>query len=104
VDRTRKLNNGGDEQLNRHTAPRIMSRGSSVSTVTELRAGRSGLDSRQEQEFFVFATASRPALGPTQSPIKCIPAALSPGVMRPGYEADHSPPSRMCGAISQLPH
>jgi len=42
---------------------------------------------------FLFATESRPALGPTQPPIQWLPRALSPGVKRPGIEADHSPPS-----------
>jgi len=37
---------------------------------------------------FLFATASRPALGPTQPPIQWVP-----GVKRPGREADYSPPS-----------
>jgi len=41
---------------------------------------------------FLFATASRPALRPTQPPIKLVPAALSLGVKRPGREADHLPP------------
>jgi hypothetical protein len=36
---------------------------------------------------------SRPALGPTKSPIQWIPGALSPWVKRPGCEADHSPPA-----------
>jgi hypothetical protein len=39
------------------------------------------------------STESRPALGPTHSPIQCIPGALPPGVERSGREADHSPPS-----------
>jgi hypothetical protein len=43
---------------------------------------------------FSFATASRPALGPTQHPIQWVPEALSPGIKRPGREADHSSPSR----------
>jgi hypothetical protein len=42
---------------------------------------------------FLFATASRTALGPTQSPIQWVPGALSLGVKRPGREADHSSPS-----------
>jgi hypothetical protein len=42
--------------------------------------------------FFLFATASRPSLGPTQ-PIKWVPGTLSPEVKRWGREADHSPPS-----------
>jgi hypothetical protein len=41
----------------------------------------------------VFSTAFRPALGPTQPPIQCVPGTLPPGVKRPGLEADHSPPS-----------
>jgi hypothetical protein len=40
---------------------------------------------------FLFTTASRTALGPTQPPIQWIPVALSLGVKRPGSEADHSP-------------
>jgi hypothetical protein len=57
--------------------------------------------------FFLFATASRPVLGPTHSPIQWVPGALSPGVKRPGHEADHSPnlvpKLRMRGAIHPLP-
>jgi hypothetical protein len=41
----------------------------------------------------ILSTSSRPALGPTQSPIQWVPGALSPGVKRPGREADHSPPT-----------
>jgi hypothetical protein len=42
---------------------------------------------------FLFTTAFRTALGPTQPPIHLVPGALSVGVKRPGREADHSPPS-----------
>jgi hypothetical protein len=35
----------------------------------------------------------RPALGLTQPPKQGVPGALSPGVKRPGREADHSPPT-----------
>jgi hypothetical protein len=38
---------------------------------------------------FLFDTASRNALGPTQPPIQWIPGALSLGVKRPGREADN---------------
>jgi hypothetical protein len=50
-------------------------------------------DSRRGLGIFLFTTASRTALGPTQPPIQWIPRALSLGIKRPGREADHSPPS-----------
>jgi hypothetical protein len=58
---------------------------------------------------FLFTTASRTALGPTQPPIQWVPGALSLGVNRSGREADHSSPSsaevkRMRGAIPPLPN
>jgi hypothetical protein len=60
--------------------------------VTWQRAGRSGFNSRQGQErdFFLFATASRPALGPTRPPTQWVPVAISLGVKRLGREADNS--------------
>jgi hypothetical protein len=42
---------------------------------------------------FLFATGSRPVLGPTQPPTQWVPGALSLGLKRPGREADHSPPT-----------
>jgi hypothetical protein len=66
---------------------------SSVGIVTWLRAGRSGFESQQGLKIFLFATSSRPALGPTQPPIQGVPGALSMGVRRLGREADHSSPS-----------
>jgi hypothetical protein len=50
-------------------------------------------DSRRGPEIFLFTTASRSALGPTQPPIQWVPGALSLGVKRPEREANHSPPS-----------
>jgi hypothetical protein len=52
-----------------------------------------GFDSRRGLEIFLFTTASRTALGPTQPPIQWVSGALSLGVKRSGHEADHSPPS-----------
>jgi hypothetical protein len=42
---------------------------------------------------FLFTTASRMAMGLTQSPIQGVPGALSLGIKQPRCEADHSPPS-----------
>jgi hypothetical protein len=42
---------------------------------------------------FVVSTSSRTVLGPTEPPIQWVMVALSPGVNRPGREAEHSPPS-----------
>jgi hypothetical protein len=52
-----------------------------------------GVGVRVPVEARYFSTSSRPALGPTQPPIQRVPAALFPGVRRPGREADHSPPT-----------
>jgi hypothetical protein len=52
-----------------------------------------GFDSRQTLGIFLFITASRPTLGPTQPPIQRIPGTLCLGIKRPGREAHHSPPS-----------
>jgi hypothetical protein len=56
-----------------------------------------GLDDRgfefwQGVGIYLFNTASRPALGPTQPPIQWVPGVLFLGVSRPGCEADHSLP------------
>jgi hypothetical protein len=56
---------------------------------------------------FIFATASRPAVGPTQPPIRWVPAAVKLKVKWAGREADHSlliPTLRMHGAIPVLTH
>jgi hypothetical protein len=60
-----------------------------------VHTGNRGFDSRRGLGIFLFTTAFRMALGPTQPPIQRVPGALSLGVKRPGREADHhSPPSR----------
>jgi hypothetical protein len=43
--------------------------------------------------FFLFATASRSAVGPSQPPSKLVTGVLIPRVKRPGRVPDHSPPS-----------
>jgi hypothetical protein len=59
------------------------------------------------EEIFLYSTASKPVLGPTQPPFHWVLGALSLGEKLPGYEADHSLPSsakvKNGGAIPQLP-
>jgi hypothetical protein len=57
------------------------------------RIGFLGFDSRRGLRVFVFTTAFRTALGPTQPPIQWEPGSPSLGVKLPEREADHSPPS-----------
>jgi hypothetical protein len=52
-----------------------------------------GLEFRQGLGIFLFTTAFRPALGPTQPLIQWAPGTLSLGVKRPESEADNSPSS-----------
>jgi hypothetical protein len=72
------------------------------------RAVWSGFESRQGLGIFLFTTAFRLALGPTQPPTQWVPGALSLGVKWPGREAYHAhlhlvPRSRMHGAILPFP-
>jgi hypothetical protein len=60
--------------------------------ATDWTIGVLGFDSRRGLGIFLFTTASRTALGPTQPPIQWVLGALSLGVKRSGREADHSPP------------
>jgi hypothetical protein len=62
-----------------------------------------GVSSRQE----ICLYSPDRLRGPTQPPLRWVPGTLSPGVKRPGREADHSPPSsaevKNGGAIHPLP-
>jgi hypothetical protein len=49
-------------------------------------------ESRKGLGIFLFTTASRPALRPTQPPIQWVPGALSLGLKWPGCEAAPSTP------------
>jgi len=62
--------------------------GSSVGRVTDYRLDGSRSNPGGEEIF----RPSRPALGPTQPPVKWVPG-LSCGKVRAGRAADHSPPS-----------
>jgi len=58
-----------------------------------LTIGILGFHSRQGLRICLFTTASRMALGPTQTPIQWVPGSLFLEVKRPGREADRSSPS-----------
>ena len=61
---------------------------SSVGIATNYRLDGPGLNSGGDK----FFRSTRPALGPTQPPVKWV-LDLSRGKVRPGRAADHSPPS-----------
>jgi hypothetical protein len=61
-----------------------------------------GFNSWQGLGIFLFTTASRMALGPTQPPIQWAPGALSLGV-KLTILLHPVPKSRMCGVIPALP-
>jgi hypothetical protein len=82
-----------DLSLHNRKDAAYMVRDNLVGMPTTLWAGRPGFDFRQGQEIFVFSTASRTALGPTQPPIQWVLRTLSPWVKQSGREADHSPPT-----------
>jgi hypothetical protein len=58
-----------------------------------LQTGRPGFDPQQRQRIFLIASASRPALGPTQPCPMGTGVSFPGGKVRPGRDGDHSPPS-----------
>jgi hypothetical protein len=58
-----------------------------------LLEGVLGFDSRRGLGIFLFTTASKMALGPTQPPFQWVPGAFSLGIKQLGRETDHSSPS-----------
>jgi hypothetical protein len=57
-------------------------------------------------KIFLFSTASRPALGPTQSTIQQVPGVISLAARPSGWEADHLNPvlrSRMMELYLHFP-
>jgi len=68
---------------------------------------RGWIPGRRREKAFLFTTASKPVLGPTQPPIQAVPRAYSPDVTRPGRETAHLHlASRlwMSGDTPPLPH
>jgi hypothetical protein len=61
--------------------------------ATDWTIGVLGFDSRWGLGIFLFTTASRTILRPTQPPIQWVLGTLFLGVKRPGRTADHSHPS-----------
>jgi hypothetical protein len=83
------------ETLKQNESRWVKSRDDSVGIARRLRAGRQGVlgfDSWRELGIFLFKTAFRPALAPTQPPIQWVPRALSLRIKRPESEAYHTPP------------
>jgi hypothetical protein len=69
-----------------------------VCIATGYRLDEGSVGFRVPVESRIFSSASsRPALRPTQPPIKWVPGAVSPGIMRPGNETGRLPPTSAGG-------
>jgi hypothetical protein len=68
---------------------------SPVSTVTRLRDGRPGFNSREGRgwDFFIRYRCVQTGSGAHPASIQWVPEALSLGIKRRGREADHLPQS-----------
>jgi hypothetical protein len=66
------------------------SRDSVVGIATGYGLDDGGAEVRVPVGSRIFSTSFRPALGPTQPLIEWVPRTFSPGVKRPGREADCS--------------
>jgi hypothetical protein len=70
------------------------SRGSSVSIVTGPRTGQPGFHCQHEQgRYFSLCHRVQTGSGAHSASYPMGTAALSPGIKRPGREAEYSPPS-----------
>jgi hypothetical protein len=67
-----------------------------VQSVQRLATGWTTMGSQFESRWgkeFSLLHVVQTCYGAHQPRIQCVPGALSPGVKRPGREADHSPPA-----------
>ena len=70
------------------------SRNNAFGIVTRLWVGKFGFQFPAGARDFHFSSSPRHDLGTTQPSAQCVPEVSAPGIKRPRYEADHSPPSR----------
>jgi len=62
------------------------------------------MDDYGREGMFFFTITPRSGMGSTKFPFPWAEGALSLRIKEPQYEADHSPPSRICVAQPPLPH
>jgi hypothetical protein len=76
--------------MNKFAPPTDLLRSNSTPTGTQVQIKAVHPPRKNEGIFFLFATASRPTLRPTQPPIQWVVEVLSPRVKRPEREPDYS--------------